>query len=187
MKTVLRILLGAVAVLLVGCGGAGDQYYLLTAAGPAPTGGGMGIGVGPVTVAEYIDRSNMIFQTGPQKLEVAEGHHWAGDVRKSVASAMASNLGRELGTGNVRTYPWERDDELRYQVSLDIRQFHGTADGFALLEAGWRIYLLPGGQLVSAKSGTYREPQGRDGFEELAGAQSRALQRLAADIAKGMR
>jgi uncharacterized lipoprotein YmbA len=187
MKNVTKFLLGMGLALLAGCGGAGDQYYLLTASGPAPSGGGMGIGVGPVTVAEYVDRSNMIFQTGPQKLEVAETHHWAGDVRKSVASAMASNLGRELGTGNVRTYPWERDEELRYQVSLDIRQFHGNAEGFALLEASWRVYSLPGGQMISAKSGTYREPQVADGFEELAAAQSRALQRMAADIAKGMR
>lgn len=186
MKILLRAI-GVVSILLAGCAGPEDQYYLLTASGPAPTGGGYGIGVGPVTVAEYMDRSNMIFQSGPQKLEVADGHHWAGDVRKSVASTMASNLGRELGTGNVRTYPWERDDELRYQVSLDLRQFHGTADGHALLEASWRVYLLPGGNLVSAKSGTYLEPQARDGFEELAAAQSRALQRLAADIAKGMR
>jgi uncharacterized lipoprotein YmbA len=186
MKRV-HVLICLAAMIVAGCAGPGDQYYLLTASGPAPSGGGMGIGVGPVTVAEYIDRSNMIFQSGPQKLEIAETHHWAGEVRKSVASAMASNLGRQLGTGNVRTYPWERDDELRYQVSLDIRQFHGTADGHALLEASWRVYSLPGGKLISAKSGTYLEPQVQDGFEELAAAQSRALQRLAADVAKGIR
>lgn len=40
------------AVLMTGCAGKADQYYLLTPAGPAPRGGGMGIGVGPVSVAE---------------------------------------------------------------------------------------------------------------------------------------
>lgn len=179
-------MVGLVALLAAGCGGVADQYYLLTASGPAPTGGGMGIGVGPVVVAEYLDRSNLVFQTGTQRLEVADGHYWAGDLRKSVASAMASNLGRELKTGNVRTYPWERDDELRYQVTLDIRQFHGTADGYALLEASWRVYSLPGGRLVSSRSGTFREPQNRDGFEELAAAQSRALQQMAREIARGI-
>ena len=187
MKTLVNGILAGVAVLLAGCAGVSDSYYLLTAAGPAPSGGGPGIGVGPVSVAEYADRSNLIFQSGPQKLEVAESHHWAGEVRKSVATAMAANLGRQLGTGNVRTYPWERDDELRYQVAIDIRQFHGTSDGQALLEASWRVYQLPGGRLISARSGTYLELQRRDGFEELAAAQSRALVRLAEDIARGMR
>ena len=184
---VMRLILAVAVMLVVGCGGQADEYYLLSAAGPAPTGGGMGVGVGPVTVAEYLDRSNIVFQSGPQKLEIADSHHWAGDMKKSVASVMASNLGRELRTGNVRTYPWERDGELRYQVSIDIRQFHGTADGYALLEASWRVYRLPGSELVATRSGTYREQQRRDGFEELAAAQSRALQRLARDIAKGMR
>lgn len=187
MNKIVKGILACVAVVLAGCAGTADSYYLLTAAGPAPSGGGMGIGVGPVSVAEYADRTNLIFQSGPQKLEVAEHHHWAGEVRKSVATAMAANLGRELGTGNVRTYPWERDDELRYQVSLDIRQFHGTSQGEALLEASWRVYQLPGSRLISARSGTYVEPQLRDGFEELAAAQSRALERLARDIARSMR
>jgi uncharacterized lipoprotein YmbA len=187
MMNAMRMMLVGLAVLVVGCGSTADEYYLLSAAGPAPSGGGMGIGVGPVTVAEYLDRSNIVFQSGPQKLEISDRHHWAGDMRKSVASVMASNLGRELRTGNVRTYPWDRDDELRFQVSIDIRQFHGTADGHALLEAGWRVYRLPGSELVATRSGTYREPQRNDGFEGLAAAQSRALQRLARDIARGMR
>lgn len=178
---------GLLCLLAGSCSGPGKEYYLLTSSGPAPSGGGMGIGVGPVTVAEYMDRTNLVFQSGPQKLEVADGAHWAGDLHKSVASVMASNLGRELRTGNVRTYPWERDDELRYQVAIDLRQFHGTVDGYALLEGSWRVYRLPGGELISSRSGTYREPQGQDGFEALAAAQSRALQRMAGDIAKAMR
>ena len=59
--------------------------------------------------------------------------------------------------------------------------------GPLLLEAGWRVYRLPGSELVATRSATYREPQQGDGFEELAAAQSRALQRLARDIARGMR
>jgi uncharacterized lipoprotein YmbA len=146
----------------------------------------MGIGVGPVTVAEYLDRSNLIFQTGGQRLEVAETHHWAGDLRKSIASVMASNLGRELRTGNVRTYPWDRDDELRYQVVIDVRQFHGTADGGAMLEASWRVYLLPSSKLVTSRSTTLREPMLQDGFEALAAAESRLLTRLAEEIGRVM-
>lgn len=173
--------------LLAGCGGGADQYYLLTPAGPAPTGGGIGIGVGPVTVAEYLDRSNLIFQTGDHRLEVADGHHWAGDLRRSISSVMASNLGREMRTGNVRTYPWDRDEELRYQIVIDVRQLHGTDRGSAILEAGWRVYALPGGAMVASRSTTLEEKLGRDGFESLAGAESRLLVKLAGEIAGSLR
>jgi uncharacterized lipoprotein YmbA len=175
------------AVLMTGCAGKADQYYLLTPAGPAPRGGGMGIGVGPVSVAEYLDRSNLIFQTGGQRLEVADNHHWAGDLRKSIASVMASNLGREFRTGNVRTYPWDRDDELRYQVVIEVRQLHGTPDGGAILEVSWRVYALPSSALLVSRSTTVREPLSRDGFEALAAAESRLFTRLAAEIASALK
>ncbi|NNC90106.1 MAG: membrane integrity-associated transporter subunit PqiC [Akkermansiaceae bacterium] len=170
------------ALVLAGCGTA-DRYYLLTAAGPAPSGGGRGIGVGPVSVAEYLNRSNMVFQSGGNQLEVAENHHWAGDLEKSIASVMAANLGRELGTGNVQVYPWDRDGELSYQVVIDVRQFHGSADGGAILEAGWRVYSLPGSRLVASRSSTLQEPLERDGFDALAAAESRLLMRLAREVA----
>jgi uncharacterized lipoprotein YmbA len=143
--------------------------------------------VGPVTVAEYLDRSNLIFQTGGQRLEVADGHHWAGDLRKSIASVMASNLGREMRTGNVRTYPWDRDGELSYQVVIEVRQFHGTADGMAILEASWRVYALPGSKLLISRSTTVTETLSQDGFEALAAAESRLLMRLASEIAAALR
>lgn len=175
------------AVLMIGCASLADEYYLLTPAGPAPRGGGLGIGVGPVTVAEYLDRSNLIFQTGGQRLEVAQSHHWAGELRKSIASVMASNLGREMRTGNVRTYPWDRDDELRYQVVIDVRQMHGTPDGGAILEASWRVYQLPSSALIVSRSTTVREALARDGFDALAAAESRLLMRLAKEIAASLR
>lgn len=178
---------GLLAALVTGCGGRADEYYLLTPAGPAPAGGGIGIGVGPVTVAEYLNRSNLVFQSGAQKLEVADGHHWAGDLRRSIASVMASNLGRELGTGNVRTYPWDRDGELRYQIVIDVRQMHGTSDGGAMLEASWRVYALPGSKLIASRSTTLRERLTEDGFEALAAAESRLLMRLAGEIAASLR
>jgi uncharacterized lipoprotein YmbA len=174
-------------ILAGGCGGGANEYYLLTPAGPAPRGGGIGVGVGPITVAEYLDRSNLVFQTGGQRLEVAEGHHWAGDLRRSIASVMASNLGRELRTGNVRTYPWDRDDELRYQVVIDVRQLHGTAAGGAMLEASWRVYALPGSKLLVSRGTTVQEALGADGFEALAAAESRLFMQLAREIAGALR
>lgn len=185
--TIARGLLLCASAVLAACGGAADEYYLLTPAGPAPRGGGIGIGVGPVTVAEYLDRSNLIFQTSGQRLEVAQNHHWAGDLNKSIASVMASNLGRELGTGNVRTYPWDRDDELKYQIVIDVRQLHGTPGGGALLEASWRVYALPSSKLLVSRSSTVQEALSQDGFEALAAAESRLFMRLAQEIASSLR
>lgn len=177
------LLLGA--ALLASCAPS-KQFYLLTPEGPAPSGSGRGIGVGPVAVAAYLDRPNLVFQESGNRLAVAESHRWAGDLEDNVASVLAANLGRRLGTGNVRTYPWADDGDLRYQISVDIRQLHGTAEGDAFLEAAWRVYSLPDRRMTASRSWSGREALRVDGYEELAAAHSRLLARLASEIAASL-
>lgn len=176
----------SVILLLAGCAGS-RSFYVLTADGPAPSGGGAGIGVGPVSLAEYIDRPNLVLAQGENQLGIADGHRWAGDLSASISRVTAANLGRRLNTGNVRTYPWQGDEGIRYQVTLDIRQFHGAADGHAVIEAGWRAYSLPDRKLKASRTFTDREPLGSDGYQALVAAQSELLSRLADDIANGLK
>ena len=182
-----RILLLIGALLLAGCSQPAKSFYVLTAEGPSPSGGGVGIGVGPVALAEYLDRPNLVIQQSPNQLAVVEDHRWAGDLSESVARVTAANLGRRMNTGNVRVYPWLRDDEIRYQVTVDIRQFHSGEDGFAVIEAGWRVYQLPERTLKASRTFTDREPLAKDGYAPMVAAQSRLLARFAQDIASGLR
>jgi uncharacterized lipoprotein YmbA len=176
------------AVLLTaGCAQPGKSFYVLTANGPAPSGGGIGIGVGPITLAEYIDRPNLVVQQAPNQLAVSDDNRWAGDLSASIARVTAANLGREMKTGNVRTYPWQRDEEIDYQVTLDIRQLHSEADGYAVIEVGWRAYSLPDRKLKASRTFVDREPLAADGYAEMVAAQSRLLSRLAENIAAGLR
>ena len=163
------------------------SFYVLSAEGPAPSGGGTGVGVGPVSLAGYLDRPNLVFQESGNRMSVAESHRWAGDLEENIARVTATNLGRKLGTGNVRVYPWGADTELRYQVSLDIRQLHATADGDAVLDAAWRVYSLPDRRMISSKSWSGTETLNADGYEEMAAAESRLLARLAGEIAATLR
>jgi uncharacterized protein len=178
--------LTALCLLAAACGSGPKSYYVLTADGPAPSGGGAGIGVGPVAVAEYVDRPNLVLQEQPNQLAIASDHRWAGALDASIARVTATNLGRRMDTGNVRVYPWPRDEGLRYQVTLDIRQFHGEADGHAVLEAGWRVYALPDRRVIASRTFTGREALERDGYQPLVAAKSRLLSRMADDIAASM-
>jgi len=175
------------AALLAGCGSTTPAFYTLSAEGKLPSGGGTSIGVGPVTLAEYVNRRNLVIQTGPNLIEVAQSHRWAGDLDNSVARVLATNLGRRLGTGNVRTYPWQRDSEIDYQVAVDIREFIAGDDGHARIEATWRVYSLPGSRLVRTRTFVGKEPVAAEDYESVVAAQSRLLGKLSADIAAGIR
>ena len=181
-------LLSLLAILLLGsCASGSRAVYVVSAAGPAPAGGGPGLGVGPVSLAEYIDRPNLVNAEGPNQLGIAEDHRWAGDLAASITRVTAANLGRRLNTGNVRTYPWQGDEGIRYQITLDIRQLHAASDGYAVIEAGWRAYSLPDRAIKASRTFTDREPLTSDGYPALVAAQSRLLSRLAADIASALR
>jgi hypothetical protein len=140
-----------------------------------------------VALAEYIDRANLVIAEAPNQLGIAEDHRWAGDLSASVARVTAANLGRRLNTGNVRTYPWQGDDGIRYQVTLDIRQLHGADDGYAVIEAGWRAYSLPDRKIKASRTFVDREPLEADGYQALVAAQSKLLSRLADDIAASLK
>lgn len=180
------LLLSLISCLLASCAGS-KSYYVLTSDGPAPSGGGMAIGVGPVALAGYLDRPNLVFQETDHRLSVAEDHRWAGDLEENIARVTAANLGRLMHTGNVRTYPWGSDGELRYQVALDIRQLHGTQGGDAMIEASWRVYSLPDRRMITTRSWSGSEPARADGYDELVAAESRLLSRLAVEISKTLR
>jgi len=181
-----RILLLLVTLLVAGCSQPNQNFYLLTPSGPVPSGGGTGIGVGPITIASYLDRINLVTQESPNQLGVAEDHRWAGDLRSSILRVTAANLGRLLHTGNVQTYPWQSDGEINYQVTLDIRQLHAQADGYAIIEAGWRAYSLPDRRLVASKTFTDREALTEDGYNASVAAQSVLLERMARSIAASL-
>jgi uncharacterized lipoprotein YmbA len=182
-----RLIVFTLALLVLGCSQPSKTFYVLTPAGPMPTGGGIAIGVGPVSVAEYLNRPNLVSQQGPNQLAVSEDHRWAGDLSASIARVTATNLGRQMKSGNIRTYPWLRDDEIRYQVTLDIRQLHSEADGYAVIEAGWRAYSLPERTLKASKTFVDREVLATDGYAPMVAAQSKLLERLAENIAAGLR
>ncbi len=182
-----RLLIFLCVLWLVGCAQSDKKFYVLTAEGGSPSGGGLGIGVGPVSLAEYIDRPNLIVQEGPNQLSVAEDDRWAGDLSESISRVTAANLGRRLNTGNTRIYPWQADEGLRYQVTLDIRQLHSGEDGYAMIEAVWRVYSLPERKLKQTKTFVDREALQADGFAQMVAAQSRLIGRLAQDIAPALR
>lgn len=186
MTPAVRIIASFTCLLLAACSLDSKSFYMLTADGPAPATSGLGLGVGPVLLAEYIDRPNLVVAESANQLGIAENHRWAGDLAASVSRVTAANLGRRLHTGNIRTYPWKGDDGMRYQVSLDIRQLHGGADGHAVIEAGWTVYRLPEKSILASKTFVDREPLATDGYPSLVSAQSRLLSRLADDIAKSI-
>ena len=178
-----RILSIAAALAFAGCS-APEVYYRLSADGPAPTNAsGIALGVGPIVLPDYIDRGELVFQSEANRFEVPYEQRWAGTLRETTTRVLGTNLARRLGTGNLHLYPWEPGTPLRYQVRVEVRQFHAMSGGDAILQCAWRIEDKQSGAVVVRKAGNFTEPVRGDGYEAVVAAESRLLSQLAAAIA----
>ena len=172
---------------LLSCGSE-RSYYVLSPAGKAPLKQGVALGIGPINMADYlVERPYLVFQSGPNKMEMSDLHEWSGDLSDNFGRVLGTNLGRRLGSGNIHSYPWNPKSTIRYQVSVDINQFHGNDEGDAVLEASWRVYALPGSTIVRSHTSTLISPLEKDGYESLVAAQSKLVDMLAAEIAAAIR
>ncbi len=140
------------------------------------------IGVGPLLIPDYIDRSEIVFQSSPNKFEIPPGHLWAGSLRNTMLSVIGTNLSRQLNSTQVRTYPWEPGASLDYSIAIDVQQFHAQTGGDAILEATWRLYDESSRRIVSQRHTNLKRPLEADGYEAVVVAQSKLLSDLASEI-----
>jgi uncharacterized lipoprotein YmbA len=97
---------------------------------------------------------------------------------------LAAHLARELGTARVSSSRQGSGGDADYRVGVDVTRFESSFTDGATLEAAWTI---------SGKGGTVRgrtvaqEAATPGDYAGLASAHSRALEKVARDIATAIR
>jgi uncharacterized lipoprotein YmbA len=170
-------------LLVAACGTAPkENFYTLSSPAPveAAAPAALAIVVGPVTVPESVDRNPMVIRTGPNTVEVDDLHRWAEPLKAAIPRVVAANLARELGA-RVTTGRQATGAAADYRVAIDVSRFESSLAEGAMIEAAW---------VVSGKSGApasgrsvLREAASPGDHAGIAGAHSRALERLAKEIA----
>jgi hypothetical protein len=175
----------AALVALAGCtifGGPTppSRFYLLEPLAPvSAASGGPAIGVGPIKVADYLDRPQIVTRNGDHGIDLGEFDRWGEPLAQSISRVVAMNLGRLLGSERVMRQLW-REEHLDARVAIDVRQLDGPPAGPLVLEAHWRV--RQGGGVVERVT-RIQEPLAGSGYDALAAATSRALLALSKEIA----
>ncbi len=148
----------AAALLLGGCSLPGPKpdhtrNYLLTAGSPGvATASEITVGVGPVSLPAYLDRSEVVVRVSENELSILGGHRWAESLDSNFRRVLAENVGAMAGTRNILEFPWPADTKLDYRVTVDVERFEPNDAGFAVLIARWRMQNGDGQQLASGRS-----------------------------------
>lgn len=177
--------LAVLAIALSGCGRSpANTYYTLT----APTSNATtdaktakaAVRVGPVFLASYLNRPQIVTRTGDNQFVIDDYARWAEPLNKAIQRNVAINLGREMpdhfvyefGVGNnvVNSTTW--------LVPIDIRRFDVDAAGNAVVELQWGTEGMVSNTVVAARTAVYNAKTNPDDYS----AQARTLSKLLADF-----
>jgi uncharacterized lipoprotein YmbA len=192
MKPALRTLAGivALAVLLIGCGSSprNNHYVLTSDAGKIPTGNTPSLGVGPIKVPEFLNRTGMVFSRDGNRLEVSSTERWAEPLEAGVMRVVAINLAEALNTQDIRTFPWDPKRAPDYGVSITLLELDANNDE-ASLAAEWKVFLPASGESVTRRISSFSLPlpAGDLSPDQIAPAYSELLSRLSTKISEAIK
>jgi uncharacterized lipoprotein YmbA len=178
------------------------RFYVLSAIDDAPaavSGKGIAVGIGPVTLSQYLDRPQIVTRIGGNQMEFAEFDQWGGDLDDNVTRVVAANLSNLLKTDRVSLYPWTNEAPIDEQVTIDMVNFEQDADGTSLLTAYWSILDPRKAEVKLMRRSTYRDggdagqptsgsagasqKGGPHPYDAIVAAMNRNLEALSRDIA----
>ena len=177
-----------VTLLLTACGSSPrSDYYMLTAdARGGRIGEGAALGVGPVTIPDYLKTRQIVMNRNDHLLQLAEYDRWAEPLDAGVSRVVAVNLAVLMETNKVQTFPWRRDAVPEFAVRIAVIQFAAQGNE-ALLVAEWSITRPRAGESGSRGISRLTTPIAGEEPEHVAGAYSTLLLDLSNIIADALR
>jgi uncharacterized lipoprotein YmbA len=182
---------GLLVIGLLGCASSPPtRFYVLS----PEKGEGVGdqpcvsIGIGPVKIPEYLNRSGIMTRIAAHELQVGEFDQWAEPLEENIPRVLAENLRSLLCTKAVAVFPWKGRIPMDYRVYVDVIRMDGRLGGDALLDASWTLMGGPDKrEMFATKRVSYKESTGGQDYEGYVSAQSRNLWSLSHDIAEAIK
>jgi hypothetical protein len=177
-----KILLCSGLLGLSACAGSSQpsKYYVLSVTEPNQPRdpNGPAVTLGPVTLAKYLDRPQIVTRPTPNELDVDEFNRWGGRLEDNVAQVLSEDIARRLKTARIAVFPPEPAGRSDVRVAVTITRFErvGTA-GDCVLEARWRITRSTAPASAEPTLGTFAvtKKAGGSGFTDTVAAMSAAL------------
>jgi uncharacterized lipoprotein YmbA len=187
-KRLRAIMLMAAALLLTACGTTSPtSFYTLSAEVPrstlpANTNNRVIVGIGPVEVADYLDRNQIVTRSGQTRLNLTDYDHWAEPIDSNIASILATNLSHLLPNTHPIARPWP-DADAEYHVLVKITRFDAEPTGKVQLNASWAIQLERTHDIVVIRDAIITQPSAGQDYDAITQSMSLALATLSEEIA----
>lgn len=138
------------------------------------------IGIGPVEIADHLQRSQIIYSQTNNQLTVADNDYWAEPLDKGIARVIALNLIQRNDKRSFTTFPWRNDSKPQYSLRIQINSLT-RADNEASIIATWE--LMDNNTKANLQRRNFiRSIPAESGAKNLAQAYSKLLAELAGEM-----
>ncbi len=135
------ILVGGLALVSAGACSlksetAPSRFYMLrslptVASSPATQGAGSDpvLVLGPVRIAAYLDRPQIVTKGSGSEVKLSEFERWAEPLTDNIKAVLASNLSVLVPTERISFYPARLPPEVDLRIAVEVLRFDGSLGG----------------------------------------------------------
>lgn len=96
------------------------------------------IGIGPIDIADYLDRSHIVYTENDNTLTVMDNDYWAEPLEKGIARVIALNLTQLDPTRSFVNFPWRSDSKPQYSLRIHLHSL-ARINNQATIDATWEL------------------------------------------------
>ena len=144
----------------------------------------IGVLVGPIRMAMYLDRTDVVIRNSRNEVEIADFASWAGPLRENFSRVLAENLSHWLNTKKVAIFPGTKLKFFDYNVQMNVARFDGRPGDKAHLRVRWLIMDKQRKDMLYNDVTTLSRPTENDSIESMVRAQSVLLGDFSREIAE---
>jgi len=96
--------------------------------------------LGPVRVAAYLDRPQMVTQGSGSEVKLSEFERWAEPLMDNIRTVLANDLSVLVPTDRISFYPARLPPDMDLRIAVEVLRFDGSLGGDAVLEARWTLF-----------------------------------------------
>jgi uncharacterized protein len=186
------VLTGLLSSLVAACAGPSPRsnYYLLNALPEQETGqaataasDGLSIGIGPISLPDYLDRQQIVIRTDPNEVSFSEFDRWAEPLINKFMRVFKEDLVDRLRTDTIFVYPWPPDAVFEFQVAAEVTRFDAHPGDSAQLDVQWMILRAHDREVILSRKSSYTVELDRSDYKTIVAAQSRTVADFSREVA----
>lgn len=143
------------------------------------------LGIGPVNLADYLDRIQITLKNGTA-LQVDDFNRWGEPLGAGIQRVLTEDLGAILGSGQLRQFPWRRDEIPDWHLKIDILTLN-RSDRVARLRAAWSLSNTHGDATTHRGMASLETPLQDDSYDALVMGYSELIHQLSQQVGRKIR